>query len=277
MGRQIALLFLALVALLWSCLVPGTGGRLVQVRLALQPRAREGQVLGRSQSIDPEPWSIEILEAKLIIGALYLFPPRPLFSWQALRLLFWLPPKALAHAGDDNEGGNAILEHLDQVVVDLLDPTPIDLGARLGESAVVDRASLWLDHPRGDLARMGASGPTRGHLAWVHLRAKRGFTCLEIRTGIDIPPTPLRRRVDRIRPERPKSLEEGMEVTFYIYPSDWFSEVDFNSLIPSGNKGDQPIQLELNAPSQFHNAWQIAMSQPSSYGLELRSPMTSTP
>lgn len=247
-----------------GCALAGTRGRLVDIELALVALAEPGMPLGRSLSIDESPWEIELLEARLIIGGVYLFPPRD----PAGELASWLlPQRVFAHAGDDNEAGsNAMAEHIDQVVLDALDPDSLSLGVHLAQTGRVDRGSIWLDHPRGELARQGEMGPTRGRLAWIHARATRADRVIEVEAGLDIENTPLRRRVDGIAPDAEVQLDEGMRATFGVRAGEWLREVDFSALVPPEHDfSSGPLHLRPEAPSQLHNAWQIAIARRLSY------------
>lgn len=267
----------ALSACLGGCGLSGTTGELVEVELSLRPSSEPEHTLGRSRSIDDDPWEIELVEARLIVGAVYLFGPRDTRSASGAdsNLGAWLvplwPSRAHAHAGDDNEiGSTAMAEHLDQVVFDALDPTPLSLGLHLAQAGRIDRGSMWLDHPRGELARLGSDGQTHGHLAWVRGRATRGNQIIEFSAGLDIENTPLRRRVDEIIPESETDLDNHTRATFGVLAGQWLREVDFSSLVPEEHDFDSgPLRIHVESPSQFHNAWQIALGRADGYTLEL--------
>jgi hypothetical protein len=270
-SRGSAALFIAAVTTV-GCALAGTRGRLAEVELLLRSESEAGGRLGVGTTVDPDPWTVELIEARVVIGAVYLFPPRD--PTLALRWLLG-PPRALAHAGDDNEiGSTAMAEHLDQVVVDALEAEPISLGMHLAQAGLVDRGSIWLDHPRGALARQGSAGPTRGHVGWVRARASRRHQVVELSVGLDIEPTPLRRRVDGIVPRGRGDLDSGVRATFGVVPGEWLREVDFEALVPPGHdfESDGPVRVSPEAPSQAHNAWQIALSRPTSYALSLEVP-----
>ncbi|AKF04429.1 hypothetical protein [Sandaracinus amylolyticus] len=252
---------LALAAL--GCAIAGTGGREVEITIEIAP-----EPIDAVTTVGDAPFVVEMLEAQLVVGAIYLFPPRPR-STSLLDLV--RPARALAHAGDDNEAGtNAIAEHLDQHVVDAARPDVVDLGPTLAEASRVDRASVLLDHPRGALATLGADGPTRGHLAWVRARATRGTTIVEVEAGLDIPNTPLRRRVDEIPPESARSLERGVRVVLGVRASEWLREVDFAALVPEHHDpAHGAARVVVSAPSQLHGAWQLALTRPQAFALRI--------
>ena len=169
-------------------------------------------------------------------------------------------------------------EHLDQVVFDALAPDSLVLGPVAAEAGAEDRGSVFLDHPRGVLAAMGPLGPTRGHLAWVRARATRGVVSVEVQAGLDIENTPLRRRVDQLSPSPDAQLVAGTQVTFGIRADEWLREVDFAALVPPDHDPTSgPARVTVAAPSQLHNAFQIALARPTSYSLRIDSPVHETP
>ena len=237
----------------------GTGVPLVAVETWIRPIA-EADALGHG---DAGEWHVELDEARVLVGPIYLHAPPSTPLLAHLRSLF--VSTAYAHAGDDNLDGVRVLgEVLDPLAFDVLDADGATFGPMLAEARALDRVVLVLDEPRGEHAR--PDGPTHGHHAWVSGRAVRGDDQVRFSAGLDVRDDRIARRVDGLRFASAPMLTEGARIVVRSRPGRWLSRVDFDALLDVAQDG------EVAAPSQLHHAWYLALRDPSSWELALETP-----
>lgn len=270
---------LALASMLASCGLPGTGGEVVAVEWSFRADVPAGPVI--VETVGENPWEVELLEARLILGPAYAFAPdradRPGLAW----LLG--PSRAHAHAGDDNSAGSRVLcELLDQVAVDLLDPTtrsmqPTFAGAgpvvTLAEAGPVDRMNIVLDEARYELA--AADGPTGGGHALLRGVARRTqdgalqeLPFRAVLTGATIPDDRIARRVEAL--PTTGELVEGARVEIVADPRPWVRQMDFDRL--QGEATNDAFEVEVAEPSQLHNAWYLGLRDPAGWQVRIEAP-----
>lgn len=269
-GRRSALVTL-FALLLWAaaaldgpgCALEGTGGRAVLVEVELTSEPMQG-TLGRARTLHSPGWTVTLDEATVVVGAVYLFPPRR----ETAALRPWGPARALAHAGDDNFFGvPARAEYLEAALHDALEPGARRLGRVVAEEGPLDVASVWLDEPRGELAL--ASSPTRGHHAFVRGSAERDGRVIRFEAGIDLENTPLRRRVDNIPVEGDRFLGEGSVVRVAVRPDHWLQHVDFDLwLDEEAGAPDTDGVYRPRQPSLFHTGWMIGFHNRHAFRVE---------
>jgi hypothetical protein len=244
-----------------GCTLRGTGGDLVEVELAFAGGVDGDAPLGVSETLYEPPWTVELEEAKLVVGAAYVFPPAPV----AQRWRLPLVGRAHAHAGDDNLFAvNALAEYREPVVVDALSAQPTVVGPVLAEAGEADLVSLWIDAPRG--AQAGEDGPTRGYHGWVSGVAHRGEESVRFEAGIALEDTPLSQRVDRIRLADGARLEAGARVTIEVLADTWLEQVDFGALLADGAlEPDVDGVVRPRPPHPFQRAWLVNFHDPGSF------------
>lgn len=262
-GRRAGALALSLVLMSafgpGGCASSGTGGELIEVELAFVGGSLEGQSLGFGDTLYEPTWDIELTEARLVVGAAYVFPPAPVVSQN------WSFPKsAHAHAGDDNLFAvNAMVEHREQLVVDVLSDQPIVVGPLLGEAGAAESVSVWIDAPRGELA--GADGPTHGFHGWVAGTATRGDEVVRFEAGITLEDTPLSQRVDRI-PLGGGTLQARGRVVIEVLAGAWLGQIDFDSMLSDGAlEPDEDGVVRPSAPHPFQRSWLIDFHDPDAF------------
>lgn len=237
-----------------GCALDGTGGRLVELELFVQPGGRAP--LGRVDTVTDPSWTVELEEAHLVVGAVYLFGPSAARATGPSALLF---SRAFAHPGDDNlYGADALAEHLDPVVMNALSPDAAMQARLLGEVGELGSASVWVDDPPD------ASGPTRGRQAFVRGTARRGEREVRFEATLELERTPLRRRVDNVRFAPGARLDEGCRVTVEVLAEQWLRAVDFDlwlaDAVPEADGVYRPAQ-----PSVFHTGWLLGFHSPSAF------------
>jgi len=238
----------------------GTGAPLVAVETRLLPIAERDGALGHGSAGE---WRVELDEARVLVGPVYLHAPPSTPLLAHLRSFF--VSTAHAHAGDDNLDGVRVLgEVLDPLAFDALDDAGTSFGPMLAEASTLDRVVLVLDEPRGEHAI--PTGPTHGHHAWVSGRAVRGDDEVRFSAGLDVIDDRIARRVEGVRFASPPTLVEGARVVVRSRPGRWLSRVDFDALLQADHEG------EVTAPSQLHHAWYLALRDPSSWELALETP-----
>jgi hypothetical protein len=233
----------------------------VEIELAFVGAGAHDGPLDRGATLYDPPFEIELQEAKLVIGAIYVFPPAALaHRWRAP-----FTSRAFAHAGDDNLFAvNALAEHREPVIVDALSTTPTVIGPLLAESGPADVVTVWIDAPRGALA--GPEGPTRGHHGWVRGVARQGEREVRFEAGIDLQDTPLSQRVDRIPLGAGAELRAGSRVTVEVLAHQWLQQVDFASLLQDGAlEPDRDGVARPATPHAFQHAWLIGFHDPDAF------------
>lgn len=257
-------------ALLTAC-GSGTDGRAVVVSMAIESEPEPGLPLGVTRTRGPSAWTVELTEAFVSIGAVYLFPPRTTVR-RSFPSIF--VGRALAHAGDDNLlGVAAIAEHREPFVFDALRPEPLELGTLWVEAREVSDASLWLGTGRGPLdTRRDPERRMRGHHAWVSGIARRDGVELAFEGGLELPDTPLQRRVDLVpvietmEDETIPSLDEGRHIRVRVRPGRWLERVDFDALLAEA--GDEAV-MRPPGTSQFYPAFFLGLRNPGAFSVEV--------
>lgn len=244
-----------------GCAVNGTGGELVELELGFAGGATGGSPLGMGTTLYDPAWVIELTEARLVLGAAYVFPPSEVAA--VLRLPFL--GQARAHAGDDNLFAvNALAEWREQVVVDALSAEPTVVGPILGEAGRASEVSVWIDEPRGELA--GADGPTRGYHGWVAGVARHGEDEVRFETGLTLEDTPLSQRVDRIPLGENARMSRGSRVIVQALAGQWLQQVDFAALRADGAlEPEEDGVVRPVAPHPLQRAWLIGFHDPDAF------------
>ena len=241
--------------------VSGTRGELVEAEWAFVGGASGDAPLGVGRTLYDPAWTIELEEARVVLGAAYVFPPPAVAARWGLPFV----STARAHAGDDNLFAvNALAEHRDQVVVDALSPEPTVVGPVLAESGAASIVTVWIDAPRGALA--GADGPTHGHHGWVRGVARQGETELRFEAGLRLEDTPLSQRVDRIPLGEGAAVTRGSRVVVEALASEWLQQIDFTSLLADGALEVDPDGVARpTSPHPFQQAWLIDFHDPGAF------------
>jgi len=251
-----------------ACELPGTGGEFVETgwRVEGLDASRPIVVAG------VDGWQVELLEARLLIGPIYLFAP-PVTERGALAELF-APGRALAHAGDDNTvGGRVVTELLDQYAYDLLDPEPQLLPPTVAEAGPVDIANVVLDEARFGLAV--ADGPTRGGHAFLRGVARREVDGVSqvVRFSAVLGPETVRddriaRRVEALPVVG--ELETGATVVVQADPRLWVRQMRFDDWA-GGATRETDEEIVIDAPSRLHNAWYLGLRDPAGWSLRVEA------
>ncbi|MGB0680992.1 MAG: hypothetical protein ACPGUV_15185 [Polyangiales bacterium] len=234
----------------------GTGGEAASLPLYAAGVAEAGLPLGHSDSTLGAPWRIELSEARVLLGPVYVYAPPTLAARLQRQVGALLHSVAHAHAGDDNlQSARVMAEMLQQQAVDALNPASQALGFIDGEAGPVQSLSLVLDEARGPLAV--PTGPTAGHHAWVRGIARKAGRELRFEAGLDMPDTPLSRRIDELPLGGSGQLQSGHHLKLSLYPGRWLQQVDFDRLAaePAASDG-----VHRPAPgSQFHTAFYLGL------------------
>ncbi len=253
----------ALVAAAPGCTLPGTGGELVEVSWRLESEMAAGETV---LSGDAEPWEVELIEARALVGPVYVFAPPTLAQrWEpALRVLSGAPAIALAHAGDDNSDGIRVLaELLEQVPLNLVGREGQEVAVTPAEGGEVRTVNIVLDEARFHLA--AEDGPTRGHHAWIRGVARRGDEELRFAAGLSsltVPDDRIARRVEGLPVLEAEGsvgdLRDGDTLVVRADPREWVRKALFDRLqAPSDGS-----ELLVEEPSQLHNAWYLGIRDP---------------
>lgn len=256
-----AALTLALAVSPSGCAVDGTGGALVELEMAFQGAALDGEALGVGTTLYDPAWTVELTEARLVLGAAYVFPSSEVVSaWQMPFVR-----RAYAHAGDDNLFGvNALTEWREQVVVDALSTEPTVVGPLLGEMGTAEVASVWIDAPQGELA--GADGPTHGHHGWVAGTARRGDEEIRFEAGLTLEDTPLSQRVDRIPLGEDATVSMRSRVVIEVVAGQWLQQLDFDAMREDGDLvAEEDGVVRPTAPHPFQRSWLIDFHDPNAF------------
>ena len=259
-----------------SCALPGSGGEGVAVEWSFRADVPEGPV--GTETLGPDPWEVEIVEARLILGPAYGFAPqrtnRPGLAW----LLG--PSRAYAHAGDDNtSAARVVCALLDRSVVDLLDPSPRAMQAEaaaflnLSEAGPVESMNIVLDLARGEFAN--PEGPTGGGTALVRAVARRTheggeqevrFRAVLETTGIGV--DQISRRIERLPVDG--ELVEGAVVEIRADPRAWVRQMTFDDLV--GAATNEAGEVEVAEGSQLHLAWYLGLRDPTGWDVSITPP-----
>jgi hypothetical protein len=246
-----ACVLLLLAAVAPSC--AGTGGELVDLQLRVVPEVPEAGTLATRPSFG-EPWRLELTEAWMNLGAVYVIAPPEDALTAFLRAPF-APSVARAHAGHDNqEGFRALAEVRRPMLLDLLDPTPMVIDEWVGEAGQAATISVWLEAPPSEDA-----APTRGHHGFVAGTARRGEESLPFELSLDIPPGELQQRVDNIDVGGDGTLVDGGVVEVSVSVTRWLEllEVDLwlQEDAPSPSPEDEVYRP--TQPSVLHTGWRL--------------------
>ncbi|MEM9191348.1 MAG: hypothetical protein AAGF12_19410 [Myxococcota bacterium] len=252
----VAVLFLA------GCGLPGTGGELVEVGWQLESAAADNVILTTGE----DPWEVELVEARILVGPVYVFAP-PTIAQRLAPLIDPLAPTvAHAHAGDDNTDGIRVrAELLEQTAVDLLDGSQSRM-MTIAEAGDVNAVNIVLDQARSDLAN--ESGPTRGFHAWLRGVATRRDERIAFSAGLGetIPRDAIASRVESVPIEGATALSDGDVLVVKADPREWVRRVIFDRIEAPAT--DEEIFIE--EPSQLHNAWYIGLRDPASWSVSVR-------
>jgi hypothetical protein len=240
-----------------GCALEGTGGRVALVELRATSAAESDAELGRLHTRFDPSWTVDLEIATVVIGAVWAYPPPPTASWVPFG-----PAVARAHAGDDNlAGALARVEWREQFVVDALDPASRVIGTMVGEAGAVERGSVFLDAPLGQLRT--PDGPTRGHHAFVRGVARRGEREVRFEAGLGIEDRVLLQRVDEVPVGGSGRVEEGSVLTVRARPANWLRDVDFDAIAGALDEGDLSTDddgwFRPRAESQFRNAFYVGV------------------
>jgi hypothetical protein len=253
-------LFTILLLALLACGQEDTPGRRAEGQLSfatsmLEPAARAIAV--------PNGWTVQLDEAVLLLGPVYLRPPKR----ADMSLFSVLFSRAYAHEthGQTLADGEVMGEYLGQIAYDALGGEVL-VGSFVGVVGPLDRLSLILDAPRSP----EGAARTHGHQAFVRGKATRGidqvtFACgLRIEAMADAMPKNLeaRRRIDRIAVAAPVPLDEGATLRVRVHPERWFDFVSFDDLI-----GVQDVCPDASSP--FALQWYLGLRRPDSFSAEL--------
>lgn len=216
-------LSIAVVLALAACGESGTGGQVVRYRLAAEP-------VGGSSFATRTGWQVELEEARIAVGPLYLYANPPPSAFRPLDLIL---PAAHAHSGfDEYDGGEVRGELLEPVIVDAIGGLQ-ELAELEGVAGPIRSAGLDL-LPEVD-----------GHQAFVRGHATRGDEAISFEGWLTLPSDPRDRRVVGIPVE--VELAEGTQVVLQIHVDRWFSDADFSAL-PGG---------AITSDTQVHTAWRL--------------------
>lgn len=185
-----------------------------------------------------EPWTVELDEAWVALGPIYLFEGDPLLGRLLERLIM---PRAFAHPGHYQEG-EAMGEALDQVVVDLLEPEPTRMGSMNAVTGEVRSARIGLGTAEDGLAEAEA---LEGHALRLRGVASRADEAVEFEAWLDVDLYVEGVAFEHEVTEEPGRLEVEVDLTR------WLRRVDFATATP----GDEPgAPASLDDGSQAHNA-----------------------
>ena len=255
-GSIVVLLFATSVA----CGPEDTEGRRVEGALTFATASVQGEARTFST---PSGWRVELEEAVVLLGPLYLRPPQR--EGTSLRSLFL--PGARAHGlhAQTLADGEVVGEYLSQVAFDVLG-AELQAGIIASEAGPIDRISLMLDGPR--TAENAARA--RGQQAFVRGRATRdgaqvAFACgLRIEAMAQEMPKNLeaRRRVDRIAVGASRYMDEGANLRVSVHPERWFDFVSFEDLVGLDNACP-------DEGSSFALQWYLGLRRPEAFSAEL--------
>jgi len=260
---------LSLLVAFLGCDLPGTGGGLVEVDWRFQATLpADGPAV--VETVGREPWEVELLEARLLVGPAYLFAP-PVTDRSGVAWLF-APARAFAHAGDDNTGGAKVVsELLDQFAVDLLDREPRALQSTLAEAGPVDSMNVLLDEARFELA--GPDGTTHGGHAFLRGVARRQREGAEQMVRFSavlrdtVPNDRIARRVESLPVE--DRLDQGSTIAIHADARRWVRQMRFDDFVSAEG------EVRIDEPSQLHNAWYLGLRDPAGWEVRIADPSPS--
>lgn len=203
-------------------------------------------------------WTVQLDEAVVLVGPLYLRPPKR--SLSALSVL----PKAHAHA-QTLVDGEVMGEYLSQLPFDLFGPELFAEGLA-SEAGVLDRLSIVLDAPRAPDAQARA----HGYHAFMRGVASRGADRVAFQCGMRIDamaqemPKNLeaRRRIDNVDVNAALPMDDGAHLRVALHPERWFDFVGFQDFLGL----DNPCAQEGSA---FALQWYLGLRRPEAFSAEL--------
>lgn len=232
----------------------GTEGRIVNVRLAVQPEAEPDRSLGEFAS--DSGWEVTFERAELALVAIYAFAPErePSVMARARQLVTSV---AYAHGGHDPLSGKRVRAELAEPLrIDLLAEDLRDLGAVEAEAGTIASLAVDLASPSSEV-----TGELGGHQVWVSGVALRGDERVRFEGGLRIPDQGLTRRVET--KVDGLELDDGDTLVLGIRPSAWLREADFGRLEPGADDEPRVITLE----SQVGRAWFVGARSPAAFSL----------
>jgi hypothetical protein len=247
-----------LLTLAVACGPEDTAGRSVEGQLTFVTSVGEQDV---RTFLLPTGWHVTLEEAVVLLGPLYLRPPK---RSNAVVIGSWLWPRAHAH-GLTLTDGEVVGEYLDQVVYDVLGAELV-AGPVASEAGPVDRVSLMIDSPR-DPAN---AARTHGYNAYMRGRATRGSDQVAFACGLRIEATAqempknleARRRVDRIAVAASRPMDDGANLRVSIHPGRWFDFMTFEDFVGLDNACPEE-------GSAFALQWYLGMRRPEAFSAEL--------
>jgi hypothetical protein len=256
-GSRIFVVTCALAMLPCACADgSGTGGRSVIFDVAIEPPSSAAEPGGFPTETG---WQVELDEAFVVVGPLYLYEDAPRLSARAdeeLDLLSslgeLLVPTAHAHPGDVFfDGGLLRGEFIGQVVFDLLADQTLSIGPARGVAGPARSVTVVLDPPGGTI--LGDVESLRGHQAWVRGVARRGDETVEFEGGLDLGAELIQRQVDGVPIDI--ELDDDGTLVIGVRADAWFSEADFSTLDDVADSG----RLSITPDSQVAVAWTLGL------------------
>jgi hypothetical protein len=188
-------------------------------------------------------WSVQLDEARVMLGPLYLRAPKRAHDGFASS---WLP-RAHAHAQTLLDA-DVVGEYLAQLDFDAL-AGPRDAGWFESEARASDALSVVIATPRS----ADEQAHTRGHQAYVRGTARQGPRTVAFACGLTIGADArvnleARRRVDRV--PLAGVLAEGATMTLTVELARWLELVDFDAE-PCGKEFQAQWYLGLRRPEAF--------------------------
>jgi hypothetical protein len=248
MSRRVAIFALALA----GCgeLGSGTGGRAITFEMAVEPAH---DMATDATFITATGWTVELHEAVVAIGPVYLFENEPWFAsaggWRDL-----VVPTAWAHPGDAQfKGGEVRGEYLEQVAFDLTTGHAVALGEARGIAGEVGSATVILDPPRATTFGNPASVEAlRGYHAYVVGTATRGRQTVEFEGGLAIGNAEaIERKVEGVAVD--SVLDDGGTLVLGVQPRVWFDQARFETLGETTADGRKWIGED----GQVGHAWYV--------------------
>jgi hypothetical protein len=247
-------LLLVLMSVATACGAEDTPGRRVEGTLSFAT----ANSVTRSWAL-ANGWTLKLEEAVVLLGPLYLRPPKR--EQSALRVLL---PRARAHSQTFLDG-DVMGEYLAQLPFDVLGPE-LPAGLLVSEAGPLDRLSVVLDAPQAPDAQARA----HGYHAYARGEATRGAERVSFACGMridaaaqDMPKNlEARRRVDNVKVASALPMDEGSHLRVWLHPERWFDFVHFDDF-----RGlDNPCAQEGSA---FALQWYLGLRRPEAFSAEL--------
>jgi len=211
-------------------------------------------------------WAVELSEAKVALGPVYLYSAAPLATWFDHLLGVRVAHACPAHAQYDR--GTVLGEVLSQYVVDLTTGEVASTGLSAGEAGFCQMFEVHL-HPPGDLPA-GSPGPEldslNGNTAWIAGTASKEGDVIEFAGGLTIPDEGTMRIVESI-PASVDIAEQSGRAVVQVFVDQWLANVDFSTLPEDPNGGPRAFDPD----SQAYTAWMTGIRSRFSYGLSWRN------